>query len=138
MLLSRIGSTQDNAALVKTRAITGSSHEKFYQELMLEHLNQRGWMRRLCLLYKVLSTKEPACIHDLIPPMGKFSWNPNTFSTSFRTEYFKNSFFPSVVSNWNKLDPDICDFSNYSIFRKSYQSCWNETLPYQWLLELSY
>ena len=29
-------------------------------------------MRRLCLLYKVLSTKEPACIHDLIPPMGNF------------------------------------------------------------------
>ena len=48
-------------------------------------------MRRLCSLYKVLSTKQPACIHDLIRPMRKFS-------------YFKNSFFPSVVSNWNKLD----------------------------------
>ena len=48
-------------------------------------------MRRLRSLYKVLSTKQPACIHDLIRPMRKFS-------------YFKNSFFPSVVSNWNKLD----------------------------------
>ena len=77
-------------------------------------------MRRLCLLYKFLSTKQPACIHDLLPPMWKSSGHPNTFSTfSFRREYFKNLFFPGVVSNWNKLYPDICDSTNYSIFRKS-------------------
>ena len=57
-------------------------------------------MRDLCLPYKVLSTKKPACIHDLIPPMRKSFRHPNTFNTFyFRTEYFKNSFFPSVVSN---------------------------------------
>ena len=52
--------------------------------------------------------------------MRKSSQYPNTFNTfSFRTECFKNSFFPSVVSNWNKLDPDIRDSRNYSIFCKS-------------------
>ena len=74
----------------------------------------------LCLLYKVLSTEQPACIYDLIPPMWKFSRHLNTFNTFFfRAEYFKNSFFTSAVSNWNKPNPDICDSSNYSIFRKS-------------------
>ena len=71
------------------------------------------------LLCKVLSTKQPAFIHDLIPPMRKSSQHSNTFTTSFRTEYLKNLFFSSFVSNWNKLDPNICDSSNYRIFRKS-------------------
>ena len=69
-LLSRIESFQDNYAWAKTRAITSSSREKFYQELMLEYLNQRRWMRRLYLLYKVLSPKQPACIHDLFHQCG--------------------------------------------------------------------
>ena len=56
-------------------------------------------MRHLCLPYKVLSTKKPADIHDLIPAMRKSFRHPNTFNTSFRTEYFKNLFFPSVVIN---------------------------------------
>ena len=57
-------------------------------------------MGDLCLPYKVLSTKKPACVHDLIPPMRKSFRHPNTFNTFyFRTEYFKKSFFPSVVSN---------------------------------------
>ena len=72
------------------------------------------------LLCKVLSTKQPAFIHDLISPMQKSSRHPNTFTTfSFRTEYFKNLFFSSFVSNWNKLDPNICDSRNYRIFCKS-------------------
>ena len=117
--LSRIESIQDNVAFAKTRAVRGSSHEKFYQELMLEHLNQKRWMRRLCLLYKFHSTEQPACIHDLLPPMRKSSGHPNTFNISFRREYFKNSFFRGVVSNCKKLYRDICDSTNYSIFRKS-------------------
>ena len=36
-----------NAALAITGAIKGTSHEKFYQELGLEYLQQRRWMRRL-------------------------------------------------------------------------------------------
>ena len=39
--LSTIESIQDNAAFAKTRVVRGSSHEKFYQELMLEQLNQK-------------------------------------------------------------------------------------------------
>ena len=39
--LSTIESIQDNAAFAKTRAVRGSSHEKCYQELLLEHLNQK-------------------------------------------------------------------------------------------------
>ena len=71
------------------------------------------------LLYKVLSAKQVVYIYDLLPPMRKASRHPNKFNSSSRTEYFKNSFSPGVVNNWNMLNPDILDSSSYSIYGKS-------------------
>ena len=46
--------------------------------------------------------------------------HPNTFNIfSYRTDYFKNSFFPSVVTEWNKLDPDIQGFSSEGTYRNA-------------------
>ena len=50
---NRIVSVQYKAAFEITGTTQGSSRENFYQELGLEHLYQRRWMRRLCLFYKV-------------------------------------------------------------------------------------
>ena len=71
---------------------------KNYQELGLEYLHDRRWMRRLCLFYKVFFNKVPKYIYELIPPFRHSFRNPNSF-TSFtcRTVYFKNSFFPSLI-----------------------------------------
>ena len=72
----------------------------YYQELGLEHLNQRRWIRHLCLPYKVLSTKQPADIHNLLPPVRKSSRHLNTCNTFYcRIACFKNSFFASVVDD---------------------------------------
>ena len=50
----------------------------------------------------------------------KSSRHPNILNNvSCRTEYFNNSFFPSVFDGWNNLNPDICDSRSYGIFRKS-------------------
>ena len=57
---NKLETVQYNAALAITGAIKGTSREKLYQELGLEYLQQRRWMRRLCLFYKVVSTKLPA------------------------------------------------------------------------------
>ena len=77
-------------------------------------------MRRLCLFYKVVSTKLPAYIYDIIPPVRQFQRHPNTFNSIYcRTEYFKNSLFPCVTGEWNKLNPEIRMYSSYNIFRKS-------------------
>ena len=76
-------------------------------------------MRRLCLFYKVVSTKLPAYIYDFIPPVRQSQRHPNTFNSfSCRTEYFKNSFFPCVTGEWNKLNPEIRRSGIYNIFRK--------------------
>ena len=77
-------------------------------------------MRRFCLFYKVVSTKLPAFIYDTIPPVSQSQRHPNTFnSISCRTEYFKNSFLPYVIGEWNKLNPEIQRCGSYNIFWKS-------------------
>ena len=51
---SKIESVEYNAALV-TGAIRGLFSEKLFQELGLEYLHHRRWMKRLYLLYEFLS-----------------------------------------------------------------------------------
>ena len=64
--------------LFPTKAIKGTSCKKLYQELRLEYLQQRRWMRRLYLFYKVVSTKLQAYIYDFIPPVTQSQRHPNT------------------------------------------------------------
>ena len=117
---NKLETFQYNAALAITGAIKGTSREKVYQELGLEYLQQRRWRRRLCLFYKVVSTKLLAYIYDIIPPASQSQRHPNTFnSISCRTEYFKNLFLPYVIGEWNKLNPEIRRCGSYSIFWKS-------------------
>ena len=52
-------------------AIRGTSKEKLYQELGFESLKDRRWLRRLCYLYKIVNTKQPAYLYDLIPPFQR-------------------------------------------------------------------
>ena len=88
---NKLETVQYNAALAITGAIKGTSREKLYQELGLEYLQQRRWMRRFCLFYRVVSTELPAYTYDFIPPVRQSQKHPNTFNSfSCRTEYFKN------------------------------------------------
>ena len=108
----KIESVQYNAALAITGAIKDS-----YQKLRLEYLYQRRWAKRLCLLYKVFSTGQPSYIYDLLPPMRSSRRHVNSFNTvSCKSEYFKNSFIPNVINEWNKLDPDIRSSTSYNLF----------------------
>ena len=50
----KLETTQYNAALPITGAISGFSREKLYQELGSETLQQRRWYRKPCCFYKIL------------------------------------------------------------------------------------
>ena len=42
--------------------------------------------------------------------------NPHDYC---RTDTFKNSFFPNVINEWNKLDEKIKDAPSFSLFKTS-------------------
>ena len=75
-------------------------------------------MRRLCYLYKIVSTKQPAHLYDLIPPFQKSSRNKGCiYEPLCRTVSFKNCLLPYAIKEWNELDSGIRNAKTYTSFR---------------------
>ena len=74
------------------------------------------------MFYEIKTLKIPEYLYYLIPNDCR---TYNTRNLDFvktylcRTDAFKYSFFPYSISEWNKLDPDLCNAKSYSKFRKS-------------------
>ena len=116
---NKIKSVQHNEVLAITDAIRETSQKKLYLELGFESLKDKRWLRRLCYLYKIVSTKQPAYLYDLIPPFQRSSRNKGCiYEPLCRTMSFKNSFLPYAIKEWNKLDPNIRNAETYASFRK--------------------
>ena len=97
---------QYNATLAMAGAIEGTSKEKLYNELGLEYLRDRRWMRELGLFHKIFNLKSPIYLYDLITPVTR-SYASRNKSFNCRTEYFMNYFVPNVINELNKLDIKI-------------------------------
>ena len=111
----RLESIQHNACLAITGAIRGMSREKLYQELGLESLRLQRYYRKLYLFYKVFKNEHPQYLFHLIP----MTHSSHTSKNVHNIPIFKNSFFPSSISEWNKVDPGwIRNSESLSIFRK--------------------
>ena len=118
-LSDKIETIQYNAALAITGAIRGTSKEKLYQELGLESLKDRRWLRRISYFYKIISTKLPPYLYELIPPLQKSQRYPGCFQTlRCTTALFQNSFLPFTITEWNKEDSDIKNIGSHAMFRK--------------------
>ena len=93
--------------------------KKNYQELGLDSLKDGGWLRYLCYLYKIVSTKMPPYFYEILPLFQKSQCNPVCFKAfNIRTELFLNSFLPFTISEWN-TDPGDRKVKTYSLFRKN-------------------
>ena len=76
-------------------------------------------MRKLCYLYKVIPSKRPSYLYDMLPPLQRSQRNQGFFQPLLsRTEILKNSFIPYAINEWNKLDPEIRRIDSYVSFRK--------------------
>ena len=118
----KLESIQYNACLALPGAIRGSSREKLYLELGLESLQCRRWYSKLCLFYKIFKENKPVYLFNLIPSKNSNYNTRNTDKiTPFHTKhnFFKNSFFPSTVIEWNRLDPNLRSATSLSVFKKN-------------------
>ena len=118
----KLESIQYNAALALTGAIRGSSREKLYQELGLESLQLRRWYRKLCCFYKIYNKQAPGYLTELIPTRNEAYQTrhfANIPSLSFKHNFFKNTFFPSTILEWNKLDPSLRNSASYNVFKNN-------------------
>ena len=115
-----IESLQYNIGLAITGAIRGSSREKIYQELGLESLQQRRCCRKLCLFFKVYKNQRPKYLFDMIPQSNCPYRTRNALNIphiNVKHQFFKNSYFPSTITEWNKLDSNIRNSETLNIFK---------------------
>ena len=103
--------------------IAKSSYQlKLYEEIGLESFQLRRWFRDLSCFYKLFNSAHPHYLFKLIPSRSSSYVTRNIHSIPFfktRHTFFKNSFFPSTIIEWNKLDHNIRNSSSFNIFRKS-------------------
>ena len=106
-----------------TGTVKGSSTEKLYQELGLESLQNIRLFRKLGVFYKIVKEQSSKYLFDLIPSRSnsyqtRNSQNLVIFQFKVRNNFFFNSFFPSELAEWNKLDSNIRNYPTYSTFKK--------------------
>ena len=116
----KIESVQYNSALAITVAIRGTSKEQLYQELGFKTFEKRRWYRKQCYFFKVFRNQSPKYLFNVIPtsvrPCNTGNAN-NIPHFKVKNIFFPNSFFLSVVVEWNKLDQNICNSENLNIFK---------------------
>ena len=115
----KLESIRNNATLAPTGAVRGSSSEKLYQELGLKSPQNRWWFRKLCQFYKILKSKSPRYLFDIIPTKLRVHNNrycDNIPLLKIKHNYFRNSFFPSSIVEWNKLSWLVSNSENIRIF----------------------
>ena len=115
----KLKSVQYKVALAITGAIQGTSREEIYQELGLESLRARRWYKRLSCMFKIVKEEAPNYLINLIPKIQQTTRTRiNRMPTFYcRTDCFKNSFFPSTLNDWYKLDETIRNSESISIFK---------------------
>ena len=118
----KLESIQYNACLAITGATRGTSKEKLYQELGLESLQLRRWYRKLGMFYKIYKSKSPQYLFKLIPEKTHAYATRNVDNIpcfKIRHNFFKNSFFPSTIIEWNNLDPTLRNSKSFVDFKNS-------------------
>ena len=78
---------------------------------------------KLCLSYKIFHEKSSFYLFQLILPnnnvyVTESSQNNKIPSFKIRYNFFKDSFFPTVISEWNYLDINIRNSSSINVFKK--------------------
>ena len=117
---NKVESVQYIAILAVTRAIRGSSKKKTkkkknkrrnYPQLGLEMLKSGQGYQNSCWCFKLQKNEHCSYLFDDIIPkvlLTQISRNHNNISLfNVKREYLQNSFFPSTVIEWNKLDNNI-------------------------------
>ena len=110
---------QCNGGLAIAGAIRGNSRKKLHQERGFESAQQRRWYKKL------FSFQNNEKSFSQVPLWINTNWQDKTHDTkqysSFNVKpdyYFKNSLFPSTISEWINLDSNIRNSESLALFKK--------------------
>ena len=119
--MERLERVQYQAALAVTGCWKTTNRNKLYDELGWESLAYRRWARKLVLFFKVLFTKSPTYLYELVPPRRipiYGSNSPHIFhDIRFNKNKYRDSFFPHTTKAWNNLSDEFYNCTSISNFK---------------------
>ena len=118
----KLDSIQYNVCLAITGALRGTSKEKIYKELGLESLQFWSWYKKLGMFYKIPKNKSPQYLFKRTreKPYAYATRNiDNIPYFKIRHNVFKRSFFPSLIIEWNNVDPTLWNSKSFVVFKNS-------------------
>ena len=86
----------------------------------MESLQQRRWYRKLCFFFKICKNRCPKYLFETIPQSNcqyRTRNVQNILHINVKQQFFKNSYFPSTIIEWNKLDSNIRNSETLNIFK---------------------
>ena len=121
---NKIEQVQYKACLAITNAIKGTSRERLYDELGLHSLIERRWRSKLIFFYKIMKGLLPEYLFSYLDFSTQEKYSLRLSTTSMirpfpsKKKFFKNTFFPYCISEWNKLTVEIKNAKSINIFKK--------------------
>ena len=117
------------------RSNKGHVKRKNLSRVGIELPSRLTWCRKLFLLYKVLENENPKYLFSLIPTRRSLYSTRNIHIiplVNTKQNFFKKSFFPSTVIEWNKLDPHLRKSDTFSVLKAIFLSSYDhlQTLVY--------
>ena len=112
------------ALRIITGSVRGTSHDKLYRESGFVPLTMRRCRHKLILFYKIVNGQLPLYLNIYLPPLIS-EFNPYHLRRPlerqvpvFRTELYRNSFFPSTTVLWNNLPDHVKTLPSISSFKR--------------------
>ena len=105
-----------------TVATRGTSKERLYEKLGLESRQNCCSWSKLCYLYKIVVNKSPNYLLTVAPSSNTIYNIRNTNDVplvNIKHNFFKNTFFPSAIIEWNKTDSTSRNSTRFNSFKKS-------------------
>ena len=129
----------ENVQLEAARIITGlpifTKKERIYEEIGWETLKERRNRRKLQIFYNINNKIAPRFLCDLIPPTIQSTTvyplrNGEDIILPFcRLSLTNESFIPSTIREWNKLDHSIRNLDTLSKFKSVLKRKNNQNIP---------
>jgi ribonuclease P/MRP protein subunit RPP40 len=122
-LKSQLESVQIEALRIITGATKYCNLDKLYHESGIEPLVERRRKHKLSLLFKMKNNLVPNYLCNLIPPRVDHRFelrHPQRLPLiPCKTEFYRTSFLPSAIREWNSLPTSIIDQTTIHSFKTS-------------------
>ena len=97
-------------------------HHRHDRETLMAYLEQRGTDSRRVLLYKIIYGYVAISLSSYVIPLPRASPTSHPLAyrqISTRTDYYKYSFYPLAIVQWNSLPAPITTLTDLDSFKRA-------------------